>query len=63
MLASVNWGNGRLVGGAAWPPGQLPPAAGCPSPAAARRASATCQPRLGGLLVPVGDALLGQDLT
>jgi hypothetical protein len=62
ILASVSWGDGLLVGGVAWPPHQLPPATGCPSAAAARRASATCQSDLGGLLVPIGDALLGQGL-
>ena len=62
ILASVSWGDGLLVGGAAWPSHQLPPATGCPSAAAARWASATCQPDLGGLLVPIGDALLGQGL-
>jgi hypothetical protein len=61
-LASVSWDDGLLVGGTAWPPHQLPPATGCPSAAAARLASATCHPGLGGLMVPVGDALLGQGL-
>src|SRR5215216_2871376 len=53
---------GWLVGGDGWPPGQLPPATDRPPPSAARRASASHQSRMGGLLVPLGDALLGQDL-
>src|SRR5215217_5731191 len=40
----------------------LPPATARPPPSPARRASATRQPRIGGLLPPLGDALLGQDL-
>src|SRR5829696_4845996 len=40
----------------------LPPATARPPPSAARRASASHQPRMGGLLPPLGDALLGQDL-
>jgi hypothetical protein len=52
-----------LLGGDGWPPGQLPPATGRPGPTpATRRASATPQPRLGGLLSPLGDVLVGQDL-
>src|SRR5215218_3564859 len=50
-----------LLGGDSWPPGQLPPATARP-PLAARRAGATRQPCMGGLLSPFGDALLGQRL-
>src|SRR5215218_6387455 len=54
---------GWLVGGDGWPPGQLPPAAARPGPApAARWASTRHQSCVGGLLVPLGDALLGQRL-
>jgi hypothetical protein len=52
----------RLIGGDAWPAGQLPPATGRPRPAATRRTSATPQPGMSGLLPPFGDALLGQHL-
>jgi AAA ATPase domain len=55
---AVDW----LVGRDAWPPGQLPPAAAQPPPAPARRASATHQPCMVGLLVAFGDALVGQRL-
>jgi hypothetical protein len=55
---AVDW----LFGRDAWPPGQLPPAAAQPPPAPTRRASGTDQPRLGGLLVAFGDALVGQCL-
>jgi hypothetical protein len=51
-----------LLGGDVWPTDQLPPATGHPPPAAARRASVTCQPGVVGLGVPFGHALLGQDL-
>jgi hypothetical protein len=58
-LGAVGW----LLGGDGWPPGQLPPATGHPCPApAAGWASATHQSRMGGLLSPFGDALLGQRL-
>jgi DNA-binding CsgD family transcriptional regulator len=50
------------MGGDAWPPGQPPPATGRPPPALARRASGAQQPRMGGLLQPLGPALLGQYL-
>jgi hypothetical protein len=56
------WAVGWLVGRDAWPPGQLPPAAAQPPPAPARRASATHQPGMVSLLMPFGDALLGQGL-
>jgi hypothetical protein len=57
------WTVGWLVGRDAWPPGgQPPPATAQPPPSPARRASATHQSRLGGLLVAFGDALLGQGL-
>jgi hypothetical protein len=48
ILASVNWGDG-LAGrrGGLATVRQLPPAAGCPLPAAARWASAACQPGMG----------------
>jgi hypothetical protein len=52
----VDW----LVGGDSWPPGQLPPATGRPpSVSVARRASATHQSGVGGLLVAFGHPLLG----
>src|SRR5215218_8727027 len=52
-----------LVGGDGWPAGQLPPATGRPPLAPTMRwASATEQSCVGGLLVPLGDALVGQDL-
>jgi DNA-binding CsgD family transcriptional regulator/tetratricopeptide (TPR) repeat protein len=51
-----------LLGGDGWPAGHLPPAPGRPPPSAARRASATRQSCMGGLLSPLGDALLSQDL-
>src|SRR5215218_3320094 len=57
-VGTMDW----LLGGDGWPPGQLPPATARPPPSAARRVSATHQPRMGGLLPPLGDALLGQDL-
>jgi hypothetical protein len=60
MAVSAVWAVGRLVGRDAWPPGQPPPPTAQPPPAPARRASATHQPRMVGLLVPFGDALLGQ---
>jgi hypothetical protein len=50
-----------LLGGEVWPADQLPPATGPPTPAAARRASATCQTGVVGLRVPLGHPLLGQD--
>jgi hypothetical protein len=53
------WVGGRRA--SCWPPGQLPPAIGQP-PTAARRASTTRQPGVGGLLSPFADALLGQHL-
>jgi hypothetical protein len=57
------WAMGWLLGGDGWPAGQLPPATGRPrSTPTPRRASAEPQPRMGGLLSPFGDALLGQDL-
>jgi hypothetical protein len=57
------WAMGWLLGGGGWPPGQLPPAMDHPPPApAARWASATRKPCLGGLLSPFGDALVGQHL-
>jgi hypothetical protein len=52
-----------LVGGDGWPPSRLPPATGRPPPVPATRwTSATHQLRVGGLLSPFGDALLGQRL-
>jgi hypothetical protein len=51
-----------LLGGDGWPPGQLPPATARPPPSPARRVSTTREPRMGGLLVPLDYALLGQDL-
>jgi hypothetical protein len=48
------------VGGDAWPPGQLPPAPDRPPPAAARWASGAYLPLVGGLVVSVGDVLVGQ---
>jgi len=54
---------GWLLDGDGWPPGQLPPATGHPRPTPATwRASATPQPRMVGLLSPLCDVLLGQDL-
>jgi hypothetical protein len=54
---------GWLLGGDGWPFGELPPAAGRPRPATAVWwASATDQSCMGGLLVPLGDALVGQRL-
>jgi hypothetical protein len=50
---------GWLLGGDGWPPGQLPPPTAQPPPAPTRRASAIHQPRMVGLLVSFGDALLG----
>jgi hypothetical protein len=65
-LRSTNWrcgAMGWLLRSDARPPDQLPPATGRQRPApAARRASATHQPRMGGLPVPLGHALLGQHL-
>jgi hypothetical protein len=49
-----------LIGGDIWSPSQLPPALDRPLPAAAR--GTTCQPRMVGLRLRLGDALLGQDL-
>jgi hypothetical protein len=57
------WATDWLVGGDGWPADQLPPATSRSRPTLALRwASATNQPRMSGLLVPLGDALLGQDL-
>jgi hypothetical protein len=54
---------GWLLGGDGRAPGQLPPPTGRPGPTpTTRRASAEPQPRMGGLLVALGDALLGQYL-
>jgi hypothetical protein len=51
--------DGRL-GGSAWPTGQLPPATGQPPVApVARPTSVMRESGMGGLLVPLGDALLG----
>jgi hypothetical protein len=55
VLRVTDW----LLDGDGWPPGQLPPATGHPQPTLA---TATPQPRMGHLLVPFGDALLGQRL-
>lgn len=53
----------RLIGADAWPPSQPPPATGHPRPAPTLwRATGTRKPRLGGPLLPLGDALLGQHL-
>jgi hypothetical protein len=58
-VGAVGW----LVGGHAWPPGgQPPPATAGSPPAPTRRASVTYQPRMVGLLVAFGDALVGQRL-
>ena len=54
---------GWLLGGHVQPPGgQPPPATASSPPAPTRRASVSYQPRLGGLLVAFGDALVGQCL-
>jgi hypothetical protein len=54
---------GWLLGGDGWPAGQLPPATGrSRSTPAVWWASATRKPCLGGLLSPLGDALVGQRL-
>jgi hypothetical protein len=51
---------GWLLGGHVQPPGgQPPPATASSPPAPTRRASVTYQPRMGGLPVSFGDALLG----
>ena len=56
-MRAADW----LVRGHAWPPGRLPPATDHPCPAAtAARASTMHQQRIGGLLMALGDALLGQ---
>src|SRR4029453_12993534 len=57
-VGAVGW----LVGGPAWPPDSLPPATAQLPPAPPRRASASHQPRMVGLLVPFADALGGQGL-
>jgi hypothetical protein len=57
------WAMGWLLGGDGGPAGQLPPATGRPRPTPTpRQASATRKPCLGGLLSPLGDVLVGQDL-
>jgi hypothetical protein len=57
------WAMGWLLGGDGWPAGQLPPATGRPrSTPAVWWASAPRKPCLGGLLSPLGDVLVGQDL-
>jgi hypothetical protein len=54
---------GWLLAGDGWPAGQLPPAMGRPRPTpAVWWMSATRKPCLGGLLSPLGDVLVGQDL-
>jgi hypothetical protein len=55
-LRAADW----LVYGHPWPPGQLPPATDHLRPAPP--ASATRQARMGGLLAPLADVLLGQRL-
>jgi hypothetical protein len=65
-LRSVNWclGGGRLGDRRRRPAtGQPPPATSCPASApAAWRTSAPHRPLAGGLLAPLGHALLGQEL-
>src|SRR5215211_7197535 len=57
------WTVGWLVGGHIQPPGGQPPPATAGSPSApTRRAGVTYQPRMVGLLVAFGDALVGQRL-
>jgi hypothetical protein len=59
VLGMTGW----LLGGDARRPGQPPPATGYPAAAlAARRTSSTQQPRMGGLLLQLGHALLSQHL-
>jgi hypothetical protein len=60
LSTDAGWiADGRL-GGSAWPTGQLPPATGQPSVApVARPTSVMRESGMGGLLVPLGDALLG----
>jgi hypothetical protein len=54
---------GWLLGGDGWPASQLPPATGRPRPTpTTRRASGPRQLGMGGLLSPLGDVLVGQDL-
>src|SRR5215211_6693699 len=63
LSTDAGWiADGRL-GGSTWPTGQLPPATGQPSVApVARPTSVMRESGMGGLLVPLGDALLGQQL-